>query len=143
MGSQTRFDYSVLGDAVNLSARLEGQSKVYGVDIVVGEATQEQIDKSRSSLVQIDQLRVKGKQEPVRIFSPIAGAAGDDLRAHEAAMTAYHGEDFGLAKRLLNGMHGRFGSRLDQVYTLLLERRTIIENDTNLTWSGVWEAQEK
>lgn len=143
MGSQTRFDYSVLGDAVNLSARLEGQSKVYGVDIVVGEATQGQIDNSRSSLVQIDQLRVKGKQEPVRIFSPIAGAAGDDLRAHEAAMAAYHDEDFDLAKRLLNGMQGRFGSRLDQVYALLLERRTIIEDDTNLTWSGVWDAQEK
>ena len=58
-------------------------------------------------------------------------------------MKAYHGEDFDLAKRLLNGMPGRFGTQLDQVYALLLERRTIIENDTNLTWSGVWDAQEK
>jgi len=40
-------------------------------------------------------------------------------------------------------MQGRFGARLDPVYALLLERRTIIENDTNLTWSGVWDAQEK
>ena len=46
MGSQSRFDYSVLGDAVNLSARLEGQSKVYGVDIIVGEATHAQVDGS-------------------------------------------------------------------------------------------------
>jgi len=143
MGSQSRFDYSVLGDAVNLSARLEGQSKVYGVDIIIGEATQAQIDDSRSSLLQIDQLRVKGKQEPVRIFSPVVGAAEVDISAHEAAMVAYHGEDFEAAKQQLSSMQGRFGARLDEVYALLLERRTIIQNDTNLTWSGVWDAQEK
>ena len=113
------------------------------MDIIVGEATQAQIDDSRSSLLQIDQLRVKGKQEPVRIFSPVVGAAEVDISAHEAAMVAYHGEDFEAAKQQLSSMQGRFGARLDEVYALLLERRTIIQNDTNLTWSGVWDAQEK
>ncbi len=79
----------------------------------------------------------------MRIFSPVVSAAEVDITAHEAAMVAYQGEDFGMAKQQLGGMQGRFGAQLDQVYALLLERRTIIENDTNLTWSGVWDAQEK
>lgn len=68
MGSDIRFDYSVLGDPVNLASRLEGQTKAYGVNIIVGEAT-EALVRARFALVELDLIRVKGKSQPQRIFA--------------------------------------------------------------------------
>ena len=67
MGSDQRFDYSVLGDTVNLAARLEGQSKGYGVRIVLGPNTAEKV--SELAILELDLIKVKGKTEAVRIFA--------------------------------------------------------------------------
>jgi len=67
MGSDQRFDYSVLGDDVNLASRLEGQSKTYGVNIVIGRNTYEQA--STYAAIELDLLRVKGKLQPVHIYT--------------------------------------------------------------------------
>jgi adenylate cyclase len=68
MGSDQRFDYSALGDGVNLGSRLEGQSKTYGVDIIIGETTEAQV-REEFAIIELDLLQVKGKTEPVRIFA--------------------------------------------------------------------------
>ncbi len=68
MGSEQRFDYSVLGDSVNLAARLEGQSKNYGVGIVIGEDT-EAVVNDKFAAIELDLIAVKGKTEAVRIHT--------------------------------------------------------------------------
>lgn len=68
MGSDQRFDYSVLGDTVNLASRLEGQSKTYGMNIVLGATTNEAV-KDRLATIDLDYIQVKGKTEGIYIYS--------------------------------------------------------------------------
>lgn len=71
MGSDLRFDYSVLGDSVNLASRLEGQSKEYGFPIIVGSTTALAV-KDKFAILELDFIMVKGKKEPEVIYA-IAG----------------------------------------------------------------------
>jgi adenylate cyclase len=81
MGSQVRRAYTVMGDAVNVASRLEGRTKHYGVDILVGEATR----KAIADIVfrEVDRIKVKGKAEAVTIYEPMAPQAEADVQLNE------------------------------------------------------------
>ena len=67
MGSQSRMDYTLMGDNVNLGARLEGTNKIYGTNIIISDLTYGEI-KDQFICRELDNIRVKGKQKPVMIY---------------------------------------------------------------------------
>ncbi len=121
MGSDQRFDYSVLGDDVNLASRLEGQTKTYGVDIIIGENTEKLVPNFAT--LELDVTRVKGKTEPTRIYALL----GDETVANSPefmALEERHGEMLGafrmanwdIVPGLINESRRLADGRLDEFY---------------------------
>lgn len=94
MGSARRFDYSVLGDSVNLASRLEGESKNYGVPLLIGASTAEAV-RDRLPVAELDSIKVKGRTILSPVFTVLPGADPWALDAHAAFLARKYDE--GLA----------------------------------------------
>lgn len=149
MGSRQRFAYSTLGDAVNLASRFEGQTKDYGVEILIGEPTFKAIEDF--AVLEVDLIRVKGKTQSVKMYALL----GDDVRGqdkdflawkrqHDKMLKLYRDGRFSQAKALAEECAGLYGAELGRVYEIYKERCTsLIKEPPGDGWSGVYEAQTK
>ncbi len=138
MGSDARFNYTVMGDAVNTGSRFEGLTKKYGVVTIVGESTKNAVSTHDILFRTLDIMTVKGKSDPTTIYEPLR--ASESMRAfvakYEEGFRAYVRGDFQLALQLL----GPLASQGDGPAQVLLDRMKTI--DVN-TWKGVWKWDEK
>jgi adenylate cyclase len=146
MGSDLRFDYSALGDSVNLASRLEGQSKSYGIPIIAGSQTA-LAAKDKFAIVEIDFIRVKGKNEPEVVYG-IFGREDllnseqfQNLRNLNIEMLAsYRSKDWDSASWALErGRTADTEGRLSGYHQLYAERITAFKSSPPPdNWDGVY-----
>ena len=148
MGSDQRFDYTCLGDGVNLASRLEGQSKPYGVKIVLGTKTA-QLVKDEYYVLELDCIAVKGKTQGVTIYTVLGRndevqADTADRQMHEAMLSLYRQQRFDQAIKFCQDLKGRFEGEMDNYYDAWIERCEEMKNvELPRNWDGVYRATSK
>ena len=145
MGSDVRFDYTVLGDNVNLAARLEALTRQYGVSLLISESTREPLGDD-FLVREIDSVRVKGKKKPVRTFEVLARSGSekdteDKRRLAEGfaeALEFYRAQQWDAARKGF----ARFGD--DPASAIFLDRCDLLEKEPpGEGWDGVWTMKTK
>lgn len=141
MGTDSLASYTMMGDTVNLASRLEAAAKDYGTSILVSQNIQERAN-SEFHFRFLDCIRVKGKNEPIRIFSlesQISETASEDLawqREYEEAFQNYQNQNWPMAKDILKSL---LAKRKDVASEMLLERVEYYESDPpGSNWDGVF-----
>ena len=146
MGSTQRFDYTCLGDGVNLASRLEGQSKPYGVRIIIGPLTYAKVNISYQCF-ELDCIAVKGKKEGVKIYTILENRLAENvmevIRMHEAFLINYRAQKWDEAIALINALK-KHNPELKKYYEAMVERIKELQGaNLGADWDGVFRATSK
>ena len=151
MGSDLRFNYSVLGDAVNVASRLEGQSKTYGVPIIIGSKTAARL-RDRFAVLELDCIAVKGKTQAESVYTVLGAAEVADSerfkrlrRSFGAMLACYRQRDFsGAATSITRCREVDDSFGLERLFNLYAERILAFQqNPPPADWNGVVVLESK
>jgi adenylate cyclase len=145
MGSSQRFDYTCLGDSVNLASRLEGQSKPYHVKMVIGPKTYEYV-KDDYLCLELDCLAVKGKSKGVNIYTIVEknGLNIAASRSHEEFLMHYREQNWDKAVEYIPYVEQAFEGDMKEYYQMMRERIEEYKiNPLPKDWDGVFRTNSK
>ncbi len=148
LGSDQRFDYSVLGDPVNLASRRESQTKNYGVGIVIGESTR--VLAPEFAALELDLIAVQGKSEAVTVYGLLGDAENAErssfkelARQHQTMLAAYRKQRWQEARQLMEAC-AALDPSLNKLYDLYRDRIGQYERTPpGSNWDGVFIALTK
>ncbi len=138
VGSDKRYNYTAVGEAVNIAARLESLPGVYNCRIVIGPETATKVS-DRFELREIDAVTVKGKAEPLRIFEPLAGTKEARHSAFAEALRLYRGRDFSGAAQKWQDLAAIDGPSS----VMAIRAQTFAKNPPSPDWDGIFGMTEK
>jgi adenylate cyclase len=150
IGAEGKMGYDVLGDPVSVASRLEGQTKGYGVLLIIGPDTYKEV-KDDFFCLELDCIAVKGKAIGLNIYTPLLHTEGVDMAAYQAArlnhnqmLAMYRAQKFDQAIKLSKDLMGKFDGQMDHSYELWIERcEEMKTHELPKDWDGIYRATSK